>query len=161
MTPQGSIAERVRAGGAGIPAFYTPCGVGTLVHEGGVPIRYEISEKSAEERTVAETSPVRQQADFNGKTYILETALSGDFALARAWKADPAGNLVFRKSARNFNPSFLMAGGVGVVEVEELVPLGALKPDEIHLPGVYVDRILVGEKFEKRIEVIIFWLREF
>jgi len=128
FNPQGTLAERLRAGGAGIPAFYTATGFGTVVAEG------------------------KQTREFNGKHYVLETALTADVALVKAWKADPTGNLVFRKTARNFNPACAMAGSVCVAEVEELVQTGALDPDHIHLPGIYVQRIVVNPVPEKRIE---------
>jgi len=127
LTPQGTLAEKMRAGGAGIPAFFTATGVGTPVAEG------------KEERT------------FNGRDYILEEALVGDFAIVKAWKADRYGNLVFRKTARNFNPLAATAGKMTVVEVEEIVEVGELDPDQIHTPGIYVNRIIQGT-FEKRIE---------
>jgi len=127
LTPQGTLAEKMRAGGAGIPAFYTATGVGTLVAEG------------KDERT------------FNGREYILEEAITSDFAIVKAWKADKFGNLVFRKTARNFNPLAATAGKVTVVEVEEIVEPGELDPDEIHTPGIYVNRLIQGT-FEKRIE---------
>lgn len=126
--PQGTLAERVRAGGAGIPAFYTPTGVGTLVAEG------------------------KDVREFEGRPYVMERGIVGDFALVRAWKADTFGNLVFRKTARNFNPMMATAGKITVVEVEEIVPVGTLDPDEIHTPGVYVQRIIKSPKLEKRIE---------
>ena len=128
LTPQGTLAERIRAGGAGIPAFYTATGVGTPIAEG------------------------KAHAQFNGKTYILERAITGDFALVKAWKADRSGNLVFRKTSRNFNPLVATAGRVTIVEVEELVEIGELDPDEIHLPGIYVQHIVHSVSFEKRIE---------
>lgn len=128
LTPQGTLAERIRAGGAGIPAFYTATGVGTPIAEG---------------------KAVQQ---FDGKTYLLERAITGDFALVKAWKADRSGNLVFRKTSRNFNPLVATAGKVTIVEVEELVEIGALDPDEIHLPGIYVQHIVHSSSFEKRIE---------
>jgi len=128
FNPQGTLAERLRAGGAGIPAFYTATGYGTVVAEG------------------------KETREFNGRHYVLETALSADVALVKAWKADPTGNLVFRKTARNFNPACAMAGKVCVAEVEELVETGALDPDHIHLPGIYVQRIVVNPAPEKRIE---------
>lgn len=128
LTPQGTLAERIRAGGAGIPGFYTATGVGTPIAEG------------------------KETKEFNGKKYILEEAIVGDFALVKAWKADKSGNLVFRKTARNFNPLAAMAAKVTIVEVEELVEIGELDPDHIHLPGVYIQRILVGTDYEKRIE---------
>jgi len=128
FNPQGTLAERLRAGGAGIPAFYTATGYGTVVAEG------------------------KDTREFDGKHYVLETALKADVALIKAWKADPSGNLVFRKTARNFNPVCAMAGRVCVAEVEELVETGALDPDHIHLPGIYVQRIVVNPNPEKRIE---------
>jgi|TARA_R110001583_G_scaffold2083_2_gene15385 3-oxoacid CoA-transferase subunit A len=127
LTPQGTLAEKMRAGGAGIPAFYTATGVGTPVAEG------------KDERT------------FNGRDYILEEAIVGDFAIVKAWKADRYGNLVFRKTARNFNPMAATAGKITVVEVEEIVEPGELDPDQIHTAGIYVDRLILGT-FEKRIE---------
>ena len=128
FNPQGTLAERLRAGGAGIPAFFTATGYGTVVAEG------------------------KETREFNGKHYVMETALVADGALVKAWKADASGNLLFRKTARNFNPACAMAGKVCVVEVEELVEVGALDPDQIHLPGIYVDRIVVNATPEKRIE---------
>lgn len=128
LSPQGTLAERIRAGGAGIPGFYTATGVGTAIAEG------------------------KEEKEFNGKSYILERAITGDFAFVKAWKADRSGNLVFRKTSRNFNPLVATAGKVTIVEVEELVETGALDPDEIHLPGVYVQRIVHGLPYEKRIE---------
>jgi 3-oxoacid CoA-transferase subunit A len=128
LVPQGTFIERIRAAGAGIPAFYTPTGAGTLVAE-----RKEIRE-------------------FDGKSYLLEKALRADFAFVKAWKGDPWGNLVYRMTARNFNPEMATAARITIAEVEELVPLGALAPDEIHTPGVYVKRILQGSGYQKRIE---------
>lgn len=128
FTPQGTLAEKLRAGGAGIPAFYTKTGYGTLVAEG------------------------KETRQFDGEWYVMERSLTADVALVKAWKADKAGNLVFRKTARNFNPLAAMAGKVCVVEVEELVETGALDADHIHLPGVYVQRIVVNASPEKRIE---------
>ena len=128
LIPQGSLAERCRAGGAGIPAFYTPAGYGTEVAEG------------------------KEVREFNGKPHILETALTADFAIVKAWKGDTEGNLIFKATARNFNPMMAMAGKVTVAEVEELLPAGSLHPNEIHTPGIFVQRIFQGETFEKRIE---------
>ena len=128
FNPQGTLAERCRAGGAGIPGFYTKTGVGTLVAEG------------------------KEHKDFGGETYILETGLVADLSMVKAWKADPYGNLVYRKTARNFNPVMATAGRVTVAEVEELVGPGELDPDGIHTPGVYVQRVIVGPHYEKRIE---------
>ena len=127
LTPQGTLAEKMRAGGAGIPAFYTATGVGTPVAEG------------------------KEERKFNGRDYILEEAIIGDFAIVKAWKADRYGNLVFRKTARNFNPLAATAGRITVVEVEEIVEVGELDPDQIHTPGIYVNRVIQGS-FEKRIE---------
>lgn len=128
LVPQGTLAERIRAGGAGIPAFFTPAGVGTEVAEG------------------------KEIREFNGKLYLLETALTADFALVKAWKGDTAGNLIFKGTARNFNPMMATAGKITIAEVEELVPIGTLDPNEVHTPGIYVQRIFQGEKYEKRIE---------
>lgn len=128
FNPQGTLAERLRAGGAGIPAFYTRTGVGTVVAEG------------------------KEVRRFGEHDYVMETALHADVALVKAWRADAAGNLVFRKTARNFNPACAMAGKVCVAEVEELVETGSIDPDHVHLPGIYVDRIVVNARPEKRIE---------
>ncbi|GAB3734942.1 CoA transferase subunit A [Luteimonas pelagia] len=128
FNPQGTLAERLRAGGAGIPAFYTATGYGTVVAEG------------------------KETRSFGGSHYVLETALVADVALVKAWKADRVGNLVFRKTARNFNPACAMAGRVCIAEVEELVDVGGIDPDHVHLPGIYVDRIVVNPTPEKRIE---------
>ena len=128
LIPQGSLAERCRAGGAGIPAFFTPAGYGTEVAEG------------------------KEVREYNGKPHILETALTADFAIVKAWKGDTAGNLIYKATARNFNPMMAMAGKNTIAEVEELVPAGELNPNEIHTPGIFVQRIFQGEKFEKRIE---------
>lgn len=128
LTPQGTLAEKLRAGGAGIPAFFTATGVGTLIAEG------------------------KEERQFNGKPYILENSLTADIALVKAYKADTAGNLIFRKTAQNFNPVCAMAGKVCIVEVEEIVEIGALDPDQIHLPGIYVNRIVLNANPEKRIE---------
>ena len=128
LTPQGTLAEKLRAGGAGIPAFFTQTGVGTLIAEG------------------------KEQREFDGKPYILENSLTADVALVKAYKADKAGNLIFRKTARNFNPECAMAGKFTVVEVEHVVEIGELDPDDIHLPGIYVNRIILNATPEKRIE---------
>jgi len=128
FTPQGTLAEKLRAGGAGIPAFFTKTGVGTIVAEG------------------------KELREFDGETYVMERALKADVSLVKAWKADKSGNLVFRKTARNFNPMVAAAGKVCIVEVEQLVETGALDPDHIHTPGIYVDRIVVNATPEKRIE---------
>lgn len=128
LIPQGTLAERIRAGGAGIPAFFTPTGVGTLVAEG------------------------KEVRNIDGRDYVLERGITGDFAFVKAWKGDKFGNLIFRKTARNFNPMVATAGKITIAEVEELVEVGELDPDQIHTPGVYVQRIFQGKNYEKRIE---------
>ncbi|MBL6937673.1 MAG: CoA transferase subunit A [Alphaproteobacteria bacterium] len=128
FNPQGTLAERIRAGGAGIPGFYTKTGVGTLIAEG------------------------KEHKEFDGHTYILERGLKADLSIVKAWKGDAQGNLVFRKTSRNFNPMMATAGKVTVAEVEELVPVGSLGPDAIHTPGIFVQRIIHGQNYEKRIE---------
>jgi len=128
FNPQGTLAERIRAGGAGIPGFYTKTGVGTLIAEG------------------------KEHKEFDGQTYILERGLKADLSIVKAWKGDAQGNLVFRKTSRNFNPMMATAGKVTVAEVEELVPVGALGADQIHTPGIFVQRIIHGQNYEKRIE---------
>ncbi|MDC2981874.1 CoA transferase subunit A [Bacteroidota bacterium] len=128
LIPQGSLAERCRAGGAGIPAFFTPAGYGTEVGEG------------------------KEVREFNGKLHILEQALIADFAIVKAWKGDTAGNLIYKGTARNFNPPMAMAGKITIAEVEELVQPGELDPNQVHTPGIFVQRVFKGQKFEKRIE---------
>jgi 3-oxoacid CoA-transferase subunit A len=128
LNPQGTLAERIRAGGAGIPAFFTKTGVGTVVAEG---------------------KPLQE---FDGETYVMERWLRGDVSIVKAWRGDPAGNLVYRKTARNFNPNIATAGKITIAEVEELVPAGTFDPDQIHTPGIYVDRLFQGRNYEKRIE---------
>lgn len=128
LIPQGTLAERVRAGGAGIPAFFTPAGVGTEVAIG------------------------KEVREFDGKTYLLEKGLRADFAIVKAWRGDTAGNLIYRGTARNFNPMMATAGKITIAEVEELVPIGSLDPNHIHTPGIYVQRIFLGKNYEKRIE---------
>jgi len=149
LTPQGTLAERLRAGGAGVPAFYTPAGVGTQVAKGGLPWRY------ASDGAVAVASPPKETRDFAGRPHVLEHGITTDYALVRAWRGDHHGNLVFRRAAANFNPLAAMAGRVTVAEVEELVEPGGLRPDEVHLPGVYVQRVVAlsaDEAADKRIE---------
>ncbi len=147
LCPQGSLAERLRAGGCGIPAFYTPAGVGTLIAEGGLPWRY------APDGTVAVASPPREVRQLGGRRYVLEHAITTDFALVRASRGDTAGNLVFDLASRNFNPLCAMAGRVTVAEVEELVPEGALDPASVHLPGIFVQRVVQATRArEKPIE---------
>ncbi len=128
LSPQGTLAERIRAGGAGIPAFFTPTGVGTPVAEG------------------------KEVREFDGRKYVLERSLTADFALVKAWRGDTSGNLRFRMAARNFNPMIATAGKITIAEVEELVPVGSIDPDNVHVPGVYVQRIFQGTGYEKRIE---------
>lgn len=128
LIPQGTLAERLRAGGAGIPAFFTATGVGTEIAKG------------------------KEEKVFDGRTYIMERGIVGDFAFVKAWKADPFGNLVYRKTARNFNPIMATAGKITIAEVEELVGVGELDPDEIHTPGVFVQKVFVGDHYQKRIE---------
>jgi len=128
FNPQGTLAERIRAGGAGVPGFYTKTGVGTMIAEG------------------------KEHKEFEGETYILERGLTADLSIVKAWKGDAEGNLVYRKTARNFNPMMATAGKVTVAEVEELVPVGSLDPDGIHTPGIFVNRIVQGPVYEKRIE---------
>ena len=128
LCPQGTLAERIRAGGAGIPAFFTPTGVGTIVADG------------------------KETREFDGRTYVMERSLVADFAIVKAWKADTAGNLIFRRTARNFNPMMAQAGKVTIAEVEEIVPAGTLDPDQIHTPGIFVQRVVCGAEYEKRIE---------
>jgi len=128
LIPQGTLAERVRAGGAGIPAFFTPAGVGTEVAEG------------------------KEIREFDGKQYLMETGLKADFSIIKAWKGDTAGNLIFKGTARNFNPIMAAAGKICIAEVEELVEIGELDPNQIHTPGIYVQRIFEGRNYEKRIE---------
>ena len=130
LIPQGTLAERCRATGAGIPAFYTPSGVGTEVAKG------------------------KETRDFNGQTYLMERAFDSDFAFIKAWKGDTMGNLIYKGTARNFNPMMAMAGKITIVEVEKLVPVGTLNPNEIHTPSIYVDRIFEGKNYQKRIEKI-------
>ena len=149
LIPQGTLAERLRAGGAGIPAFYTPAGVGTQVAEGGLPWRYDGS------GGVALASPAKEVREFDGARYVLERGIRTDYALVRAAKGDRHGNLVFNKSARNFNPLAATAGRVTVAEVEELVEPGALDPDAVHLPGVFVQRVVAltpEQAADKKIE---------
>jgi 3-oxoacid CoA-transferase subunit A len=136
FNPQGTLAERIRAGGAGIPAFFTRTGVGTLVAEG------------------------KEVRDFDGELYVMERGLTADLSIVKAWKADAEGNLIYRKTARNFNPMMATAGKATVVEVEEIVAIGALDKDAIHTPGIYVDRLIKGARFEKRIERVTTRARE-
>src|SRR3954452_22720436 len=146
LTPQGTLAERLRAGGTGIPAFYTPTGVGTMVAEGGIPIRYDA------EGNVVVTSEPKETRRFGDRDYVLETALTADFALVRAAAGDRHGNLVFHESAANFNPLAGMAGRITIAEVEDLLEPGQLTPEQVHLPGVFVDRVVRARPQDKKIE---------
>lgn len=146
LTPQGTLAERIRAGGAGIPAFYTPTGAGTAVSEGGLPLLYN------SDGSVKKFSEKKEIRSFDGRDYVLEPAIRGDFAIIKAWRGDRYGNLVYRHTAMNFNPMMAMAAKVTIAEVEEIVPVGSLDPDHVHTPGVFVHRVIQGERYEKRIE---------
>ncbi len=148
LVPQGTLAERLRAGGCGVPAFYTPAGVGTPVAEGGLPWRY------APDGSVAVASPAREVREFDGRPYVLERSVTTDFALVRASRGDRLGNLCFEKATRNFNPLCAMAGRVAVAEVEELVDPGELDPDAVHLSGIFIQRVVVvaDRSVPKRIE---------
>ncbi|MFJ5234559.1 CoA transferase subunit A [Kitasatospora sp. NPDC088391] len=147
LVPQGTLAERLRAGGAGIPAFYTPAGAGTQVEEGGLPRRY-----APGGGTVVLASPPKEVREFGGRRYLLEEAITADFALVRAAVADRHGNCVFHAAARNFNPLCAAAGRVAVVEADRIVEPGEIPPDAVHLPGVYVDRIVAADPADRRIE---------
>ncbi|MDG3010168.1 CoA transferase subunit A [Rhodococcus sp. D2-41] len=150
LTPQGTLAEKLRAGGAGIPAFFTPTGVGTLISEGGLPWRY------GSDGTVAVASPRKEVREFDGvwadRRYVLERAITADFALVHAHAGDTEGNLVFNKAAMNFNPLAAMAGRICIAQVENLVEPGELDPAQVHLPGIFVDRIVHTGKQKKQIE---------
>ncbi|MEI5676211.1 MULTISPECIES: CoA transferase subunit A [Nocardioides] len=149
LTPQGTLAERMRAGGSGIPAFFTATGVGTQVADGGLPWRYDAA------GNVVVASPAKQTQEFDGREYVLEHAIVADYGLVRAWRGDRHGNLVFRDSARNFNPLAAMCGRVTVAEVEELVEPGELDPNQVHTPGVFVHRVVAltpEQAADKRIE---------
>ena len=146
LVPQGTLAERLRAGGAGIPAFFTPTGAGTAVSEGGLPLKY------AADGSVAKYSQKKETREYGGKMHVLEPAITGDFAIVKAWKGDRFGNLVYRHTAMNFNPMMAAAGKVTIAEVEELVPVGELDPNAIHTPSIYVQRIFQGQDYEKPIE---------
>jgi 3-oxoacid CoA-transferase/3-oxoacid CoA-transferase subunit A len=146
LTPQGTLAERLRAGGAGIAAFYTPTGAGTAISDGGLPTRY------LPDGRVAKVSDKKETREFGGRSYVLEQRITGDFAIVKAWKGDRFGNLVYRRTAANFNPMMATAAKVTIAEVEKLVEVGELDPDIVHTPGIYVHRIFEGEGYEKRIE---------
>jgi 3-oxoacid CoA-transferase subunit A len=144
LTPQGTLAERIRAGGAGIAAFFTPTGAHTAISEGGLPVLYN------PDGTVKRYSENKEIREFDGRAYVLEPAIRGDFAIVKAWKGDRYGNLVYRHTAMNFNPMMATAARITIAEVEELVEVGSLDPDHIHTPGIFVHRIFKGERYEKR-----------
>jgi 3-oxoacid CoA-transferase subunit A len=147
LIPQGTLAERLRAGGSGIPAFFTPAGVGTLIEEGGLPWRF------APDGTVSLASPPREVREFDGQRYVLERAIRTDYSLVRASRGDTLGNLCFDKSTRNFNPLCAMAGRLSIAEVEEIVPAGTLDPVSVHLPGIFVHRMVLADlSRQKRVE---------
>jgi 3-oxoacid CoA-transferase/3-oxoacid CoA-transferase subunit A len=146
LTPQGTLAERLRAGGAGIPAFYTPTGVHTAISDGGMPVLY------GADGSVKKHSEKKEIRSFDGKDYVLELAIRGQFAIVKAWKGDRYGNLVYRHTAMNFNPMMATAADVTIAEVEELVEVGQIDPDHVHTPGIFVHRIVQGTGYEKRIE---------
>lgn len=146
LVPQGSLAEKIRAGGAGIPGFYTATGVHTMVADGGLPMLYD---KAGH---VIKTSPPKDTREFNGKIYVLEHALTADFAIIKAQVADTFGNCIFNKTARNFNPLMATAAKTAIVEVEKIVEQGALDPDQIHLSGAYISHIILGSNYQKWIE---------
>jgi 3-oxoacid CoA-transferase subunit A len=146
LTPQGTLAERIRAGGAGIPAFYTPTGVHTAISDGGMPVLYH------PDGTVKKHSEKKEVRTFDGRSYVLEPAIRGAFALVKAWRGDRYGNLVYRHTAMNFNPMMATAADVTIAEVEELVEVGSIPPDQVHTPGIFVHRIFRGDRYEKRIE---------
>lgn len=150
LNPQGTLAEKIRAGSAGIPAFYTATGVATLAEYGGFPLKFTFGGKSSEI-----LSKPKQRKEFNGRNYLLEESIFGDYAIIKAFKADKKGNLIFRNTARNFNQDMASAAKITIAEVEEIVEVGELNPDEIHVPGIYVKRIFKGENYEKRIEKIV------
>jgi 3-oxoacid CoA-transferase subunit A len=157
LTPQGTLAEKLRAGGSGIPAFFTPAGVGTLVADGGLPWRYSA------DGSIAQASPPKEIRSFAGKDYVLEESIVSDFALVHARTVDVLGNCVFHAAARNFNVPAAMAGRITIVEAEEVVPAGAIDPDSVHLPGIFVNRIVAltpAQAADKRIERLTVRQRE-
>lgn len=146
LTPQGTLAERIRAGGAGIPAFYTPTGVHTAVSDGGMPVLY------GDGGAVRKMSTPKEIRRFGDRDYVLEEAITGDFAIVKAWRGDRFGNLVYRHTAMNFNPLMATAARITIAEVEELVPVGSIDPNCVHTPGIFVQRIVEGKSYQKRIE---------
>merc|ERR1740130_818668 len=150
LTPQGTLAERLRAGGAGIPAFFTRTAYGTVIHTGGNVIKYGVG--GAKGGIVEIASDPREAREFNGKNYVMEEAITGDFSVVKAWRGDERGNLQWRGTSQNFNPDCAKAGKICIAEVEEIVPVGTIKPEEVQLPGIYVQRVIQGPSYEKRIE---------
>lgn len=150
LTPQGNLAEKIRAGGAGIPAFYSPTGAGTYLETGKIPLKFSPDGK------VAKYGKPKEVREFNGRRYLLEETITGDYAFVKCWKADKDGNLVFHKTARNFNPDCATAAKIVIAEADMVVETGELKPDEIHCPGIYVDRVVQGIAEQKRIEKLTF-----
>ena len=148
LIPQGTLAARLRAAGSGIPAFFTPTGAGTIYAMGGMPIKYATDGSG---RVEIESRP-RETRLFNGREYVMEEAIHADVSLVKAWKADTRGNLVFRGTSRNSNPDIAMAGKTTIAEAEEIVEAGSIHPDEVHLPGIYVDKLILATDDEKRIE---------
>jgi len=146
LIPQGTFAEKIRAGGAGIPAFYTPTGFGTQVAEGGLPMLH------AKDGSVQKGSPKKETREFRGRMYVLEESISGDFSFVKGYRGDTVGNLVYRKTARNFNPMIATAGKITIAEVEQLVEIGGIDPEAVVTPGIYVHYIFQGKNYEKRIE---------
>jgi len=146
LVPQGTLAERLRAGGAGIPAFYTPAGVGTQIADGGLPMVYN------PDGSIRKASEKKETRQFDGRDYVLEHGITGDYAIVKAWKGDRHGNLVFRASSRNFNPLCAAAGKITIAEVEEIVEPGAIDPADVHTPGIFVQRVFQGQSYQKRIE---------
>jgi len=146
LIPQGTFAEKIRAGGAGIPAFYTPTGFGTQVSEGGLPMLHDA------EGNVVKASAKKETREFGGRKYVLEPSITADFAFVKADRGDPTGNLVYRRTARNFNPMMATAGRITIAEVESIADIGGIDPDSVATPGIYVDYLFQGTRYEKRIE---------
>uniref|UniRef100_A0A914ED75 Succinyl-CoA:3-ketoacid-coenzyme A transferase n=1 Tax=Acrobeloides nanus TaxID=290746 RepID=A0A914ED75_9BILA len=153
FTPQGTLAERIRAGGAGVPAFFTPTGYATLIQEGGAPIKYSKDKKGF----IEIASSAKETRAFNGVNYVLEEAITGDFSLIKAWKADKLGNVLFRHSAGNFNNPMCKASKCTIIEVEEIVEVGEIKPNDIHIPSIYCQRLVLGKNYKKPIERPMFF----
>jgi 3-oxoacid CoA-transferase len=152
FTPQGTLAERIRAGGAGVPAFYTPTAYGTLIQEGGAPIKYSAEKKGQ----IEIASAPKETRTFNGINYVLEEAITGDYSLIKAWRADKLGNIQFRLTAGNFNNAMCKASKCTIVEVEEIVDVGTIKPNDVHIPSIYCQRLVKGQSYKKPIERLMF-----